>query len=118
MLPKRAPCPNFWTSRPCTRSRPPGPRIIRRRRAPSSRNVRRCSRDADTWYCSKPAQRGPERIGALRRDDAAQAALPVGFVAELIAPRPQPARVVMQVVLACVAHRAVHLMRDFGTLAP
>src|SRR5271157_2607197 len=55
---------------------------------------------------------GPKLVGAARRDHAAEAGGPDRLVAELLAPRPQPARRMMKRMLVSEAHRAVHLMGD------
>src|SRR5207249_145973 len=54
----------------------------------------------------------PQRIGAARGHHVAELDPPMRLVAEFLAPRPQPARRVVQRVLVGKAHRAVHLMRD------
>ena len=56
----------------------------------------------------------PQRVGAARRHHAAEPVGPMRLVAELLAPRPQPPRRLVQRVLVGEAHRAVHLMRDRG----
>src|SRR5271156_4532909 len=51
---------------------------------------------------------GPKLVGAGRRDHPAEALGPDRLVAELLAPRPQPARRMVQRMLVGEAHRAVH----------
>src|SRR5947208_14156901 len=53
---------------------------------------------------------GPEPVGAALCDHTAEARGPDRPVAALLAPRPQPARRMVQRVLVGKAHRAVHLM--------
>src|SRR5665213_726903 len=59
----------------------------------------------------------PQRVGALRRDHAAQALGPQRLVAEFLAPAPEAARRMVQRVLIGKAHRAMHLVRDRGPRA-
>src|SRR5216684_1311880 len=55
---------------------------------------------------------GPELVGAPFRDHPPEARGPHRLVAELLAPRPQPARRMVQRVLVRKPHRAVHLVGD------
>src|SRR6185312_548820 len=59
-------------------------------------------------------QEGPQLVGAGAGDHVADADGPIGFVAEFLAPRPQPARRMVERVLVGEAHRAVHLVGDRG----
>src|SRR5229473_6446395 len=54
----------------------------------------------------------PQRVGAVFGDHMAELGGPMRLVAELLAPRPEPARRMVQRMLVGKAHRAVHLMGD------
>src|SRR6516164_2834328 len=55
---------------------------------------------------------GPELVGAVCGDHAPEALSPHRLVAELLAPRPEPPRRMMQRMLVGEAHRPMHLMGD------
>src|SRR4051794_32124474 len=56
----------------------------------------------------------PQRVSACGRDHAAEAHGPESLVAEFLAPRPEPARRVVQRVFPGEADRAVHLVGNGG----
>src|SRR5258708_4254036 len=56
----------------------------------------------------------PERLGAALGDRPAQQGRPLALAAELGAPRPEPARDELELVLVGEADRAVDLVRDRG----
>src|SRR5215470_15467705 len=60
------------------------------------------------------AQRGPQRVGPGLGIGCADPGAPEGFAAEVAAPHPEPARVVMQDVLMGETHGAHRLVRDGG----
>src|SRR5215472_18693522 len=66
------------------------------------------------WASRSCGDERPELVGAAFRDHAAETRGPHRFVAELLAPRPQPARRMMQRMLVGKAHRTMHLVRDRG----
>src|ERR1700732_2501630 len=56
--------------------------------------------------------KGSELVGAALRDHPPETGSPHRLVAELLTPRPKPARRMMQRVLVCEAHCSVDLMSD------
>src|SRR5713226_3543226 len=75
------------------------------------------SKDATSSIQLPPRQQRPEAVGAARCGEAAQFDRPVALDAELVAPRPQAPRQMMQAVLVGEADGAVHLVGDLRHLA-